>query len=267
MYHSVSEGAQPRFRKFTLSPASFAEQMAYLSQQRYTTLTVSEYIAARNTGAALPDPGVVLTFDDGFADFYTTALPILQQHRFVSTLYVATAFVNSTSRFLQREHETARRMLSWDQLKEIAGAGIECGAHSHRHEQLDVVPGDVARDEIVRSKKMLEEKLSRAVTSFAYPYGYYHPAIKRLVQAAGYTSACAVRYRLSPMSDDVFALSRLIVTVDTGLEQFIQIVKGRSPQLHPAYERTRAVAWRCLRLGLRAVKRSQERDSYEFDAV
>ncbi len=254
MYHSVSEHAQPRFRKFALAPALFAEQMAYLAQHHYTTLTVSQYVALQNSGTALPEAVVVLTFDDGFADFYSEAWPVLKEHGFGATLYVATAFVGDASRFLQRERETTRPMLTWDQLSEIAAAGIECGAHSHQHKHLDVLPGDMARAEIARSKQVLEEKLSRPVASFAYPYGYYQSAVKHMVRAAGYSSACAVRYRMSSPADDAFALSRLIVTADTSLERFVQLVAGRGLQLHPGYERVRARAWRCLRLGLHMLR-------------
>ncbi len=254
MYHSVSERAQPRFRKFALAPALFVEQMAYLAQHHYTTLTVSQYVSLRNSGAALPESVVVLTFDDGFADFYSEALPVLKEHGFGATLYVATAFVGNASRFLRRERETTRPMLTWDQLIEIAAAGIECGAHSHQHEQLDVLPGKLARAEIARSRQVLEEKLSRPVASFAYPYGYYQSAVKHMVRAAGYSSACAVRYRMSSPADDVFALSRLIVTADTSLDRFIKVVAGCGPQLHAGYERARARAWRCVRLGLHTLR-------------
>ncbi len=254
MYHSVSAHAQPRFRKYVIAPALFAEQMAYLAQRRYTTLTVSQYISMRQTGAALPEAVVILTFDDGFADFHSEALPVLKQHGFVATLYVATAFVGKTSRFLRREDEMARPMLTWDQLIEIEAAGIECGAHSHGHTQLDVVSTNAARIEIVRSKHVLEDKLSKPVATFAYPYGYYRSAVKQLVQAAGYSSACAVRYRMSSPRDDPFALSRLIVTADTGLERFIDLVTGHSPQFHPWCERSRALAWRGIRLGLHAMR-------------
>ena len=267
MYHSVSERAQPRFRKFTLAPALFAEQMAYLAQHHYTTLTVSQYISMRATGVALPESVVLLTFDDGFADFYSAALPILKQHGFVATLYVATAFVGDVSRFLQREGETTRVMLTWDQLAEIASAGIECGAHGHDHMQLDVLPTDAARVQIVRSKQVLEDKLSRRIATFAYPYGYYRSAVKQLVRAAGYSSACAVRYRVSSAADELFALSRLIVTVDTGLERFIDLVAGRSPQVHPWYERSRAFAWRGIRLGLHALKGDYGKSAGEFYAA
>ena len=197
MYHSISDQVQPRFRKYAVPPALFAEHLAYLHQQQYTTLTVSEYARAIASGARLPPRVVVLTFDDGLADFYSEAWPALQRYGCVATLYVPTAFVGDTSRFLWREHEADRPMLSWSQLRDLSAIGVECGAHSHRHLQLDVIPLAIARDEIVRSKKILEEKLSREVTSFAYPYGYYRSAVKQLVQDAGYSSACAVRYHMS----------------------------------------------------------------------
>ena len=158
MYHSISDQAQPRFRKYAVSPALFAEHVAYLHQQQYTTLTVSEYAHAIATGARLPQRVVVLTFDDGLADFYSEALPALKRYGFVATLYIPTAFVGDTSRFLWRENEADRLMLSWSQLRELSDNGIECGAHSHRHLQLDVIPTAVARDEITRSKQVLEEK-------------------------------------------------------------------------------------------------------------
>ena len=254
MYHSISDHAQPRFRKYALSPARFAEQMAYLARQRCVTLTVSQYVAARTTGVALPESAVVLTFDDGFADFNKEALPVLQRYGLVGTLYIPTAFVNGTSRFLQREGETDRLMLTWEQLIDISSSGVACGAHSHRHLQLDVVPMDMARAEITRSKKVLEEKLSRTITSFAYPYGFYRPAVQQMVREAGYLSACAVRYAMSSPTDDLFALSRLIIPGDTNLQQFAEILAGRGPQLKPSYERARALAWRCARYSLRAIK-------------
>ncbi len=254
MYHSISDRAKPRFRKFCLSPASFSEQMAYLAQHHYTPLTVSQYVAARTTGAGLPELSVVLTFDDGFADFYTEALPVLQRFGLTATLYISTAYIGSTSRFLQPEQEAGRLMLTWEQVSEVCAGGIECGAHGHRHLQLDVIPTAIARSDIKRSKAVLEAKLNRTIESFAYPYGYYRPAVQRLVREAGYRSACAVRYAMSSAGDDPFALSRLIVPGDISLTQFTDLLSGRGPQLEPTYERLRAFAWRCARFSWFSLK-------------
>src|SRR5579863_9977859 len=134
MYHSISSAATARFRQFTVPPASFAEQMAYLHHQGYTPLTVTQYIQARSQGAsALAERPVILTFDDGFEDFFTGVLPVLKQYNLTATLYITTAFIDGTSRWMRRERETARSMLSWQQVREISANGIECGAHTHTH--------------------------------------------------------------------------------------------------------------------------------------
>src|SRR5947208_737034 len=139
MYHSISQSTNPKFKQFAVPPALFAEQMAYLHQHAYTPITVTQFINARaQEQHALPERPVILTFDDGFADFFTDALPILQQYDFTATLYVTTAFINGP--WMQREGETTRMMLTWEQLREISICGIECGAHSHCHRQLDILP-------------------------------------------------------------------------------------------------------------------------------
>ncbi len=194
MYHSISEHASPKFKPFAVPPALFAEHMAYLHRHAYTPITVTRFVRVRlKSPSALPERPVILTFDDGFADFFTGAFPVLTRYGFPATLYITTAFIDSTSRWMQHEGEGTRSMLTWRQLIEISAAGVECGGHTHRHPQLDTLPLAKAREEIQLSKRLLEDRLSQEVCSFAYPYGYHSAAIKRLVQEAGYTSACAVK--------------------------------------------------------------------------
>src|SRR6266446_3732806 len=252
MYHSISSTINSRFRQFTVPPESFAEQMAYLHQHDYMPISVTQFVRARSQGVtALPARPVVLTFDDGFADFFTAALPVLQQYRFAATLYVATAFIGGTSRWLRYERETTRSMLTWDQLSEISASGIECGAHSHSHPQLDTLPSMAAKDEVLQSRSILEDHLGLEVLSFAYPHGYHTARVQQLVREAGYTSACAVRYAMSSETDDPFSLARLLVSPDSNGEEFAALLTGRSSPpvtaVYQIYARARASAWRLVR--------------------
>jgi peptidoglycan/xylan/chitin deacetylase (PgdA/CDA1 family) len=253
MYHSISQSSNPRFRQFTVSPAMFTEQMAYLSDHQYTPLTVTQLIQTRSNPSSLPEYPVVLTFDDGFLDFFTVALPILKHYKFTATLYVSTAFVGGTSRWLRHEKETTQSIVTWEQLSEISGSGIECGAHSHSHPQLDTLSFTRAHDEIVRSKHLLEDHLNQAVHSFAYPYGYYTAQVQRLVQEASYTSACAVRHVMSTERDNPFCLGRLMVGADTSLEKFATLLTARSSSpvtsVYNMYLRTRTPIWQFVRKG------------------
>ncbi len=230
MYHSISQQATPRFKRFVVTPATFTAHIAYLHEQGCTPITVTQWTQwIANVDVPLPPRPVILTFDDGFADFYTAGLPVLHQHNFTATLYVTTAYMGGTSTWLWREGEAHRPVLDWGQLAEICASGVECGAHSHTHPHLDMVPPATAVDEIVRSKQLLEEHLKQPILSFAYPYGHYSRRVRQQVQAAGYTSACAVNYTFSSMTDDCFALSRLIVTEETTIHALSRFLTGRGP--------------------------------------
>lgn len=257
MYHSISQHATPKFRPFAVSPVLFTKQMAYLYKQAYTPITVTQLgqvLSQRQT--SLPERPVVITFDDGFADFFTDALPVLKYYNFTATLYVPTRFINGTSSWLQHEGEAERPLLTWSQLSEISTQGIECGAHSHSHPQLDTLPHSVATLEIVQSKKLLEEHLGVNVTSFAYPYGYYTATVRKQVQAAGFTTACAVKFAMTTPSSDPFALARLMIKADTNVDAFSALLsRGSSSPISALYVRTRTPIWQLVRRSSASVKR------------
>jgi peptidoglycan/xylan/chitin deacetylase (PgdA/CDA1 family) len=249
MYHSISEHATPKYRPFVVSPKLFADHMTYMRHHGYTTITVTQFVYIVTQGeAALPERPVVITFDDGFADFFTEALPILQQYNFTATLYIATGFIGSTSLWMRREGEATRSMLTWDQVNEISARGIECGGHSHWHRQLDTLPLTEARNEIVRCKGLLEDHLGQEVSTFAYPHSYHSAAIKRLVREARYTSACAVGYAMSSVTTDPFALARLRMGADTSVDVLAALLTQPLPSIITMiYKRSRASAWRLAR--------------------
>lgn len=256
LYHSISPDASPSYRTFALPPDRFAEHLAYLSEHGYRPITVSQLVQAIGRGTShLPERSVVITFDDGLADFYTGALPLLQRYGFLATLYVTAGLVGGTARWLEPEGEGDRPMLSWSQLVEIRESGIECGAHSLTHPQLDTLPEAAARAEIVGSRVLLEEGLGGPVTSFAYPHGYYSPVVRRIVQEAGYTSACGVKHAMSGTMDDRFALARIVITAQTGVSELGELLAGRGLALPPHREKVRTKGWRFVRRSLAMIRR------------
>lgn len=266
MYHSISSSSNPKFQQFTVPPNVFTEQMAYLHMQHYTPITVTQLARARSSARyVLPERPVVLTFDDGFADFFTAALPILQQYNFVATLYVTTACIGQTSQWLHAEGEAAHAMLSWDELRTICASGIECGGHTHTHPQLDTLIAPLIWKEIQQCKHLLEEQLGQEIKSFAYPYGYQTAAVRQMVLAAGYLSACAVKHRLSATTDDPLAMARLMVGEHTSLEEFAVLLTGRNTSLTKAafqwYARARTPLWQLIRRGTAALSHIQKREN------
>lgn len=247
MYHGVSDDRRRRFRQFVVSPQSFEEQMAYLAQQSYRGCSVSELVDARSQRTPLEPNMIALTFDDAFQELVPNAVPVLRRFGFSATIYVPTAYVGASSRWLAGIGEGDRPILDVQQLRELAATGIECGAHSHTHPQLDVLPPHALRSEVEQSKQLLEELLEARVQTFAYPYGYERPVVREAIAAAGFRSACRVNYAPSPIDEDVYALSRLPVLGGWDIDSFAALVEGRLSLLA---RRSLARGWRPVRRGL-----------------
>lgn len=227
MYHEISESSETNSR-LSVSPTAFAEQLSYLYNAGFKTIAAGA-LSAMLVGdyRDLPSRTVVLTFDDGYEDFYTRAMPLLDQYGFTATVFVTTGWVQDAGTQLARKRPG--RMLSWSQVIEATLAGIEVGAHSHQHPQLDQLPAKLLQKELSCSKELLEDKLGISVPGLAYPYGYSNARVRRAAREAGHRYGCTVRNMLVGPTSDPFALPRLTIRRSTTMPVFHQIVDGSIP--------------------------------------
>ena len=214
MYHEIADRSETD-SSLAVSPRNFQAQLAYLHDRGFKTIAASDVPVLLARGPSeIPDRTVVLTFDDGYEDFHSRAIPLLHQHGFTATVFVTVGWVQD-SRISLAGQERPGRMLSWSQVREVAATGIEVGAHSCLHPQLDQIRESRLRDELYVSKGRLEDKLGHAVPGLAYPFGYSNARVRQVARDAGYAYACAVRNMTAQAESDPFALPRLTVRRST----------------------------------------------------
>jgi peptidoglycan/xylan/chitin deacetylase (PgdA/CDA1 family) len=218
-----------------------------LSNEGYRAVTISQLLAIRRDVERVPERLVAITFDDGLHDFLTGAMGPLQRYSFPATLYVVSGYVGATSRWLASCGEGERRMLGWSELRDVAASGIECGAHTTTHPELDILSRRTAALEIGQSKRDLEDRLGCGVSTFAYPHGYASASTRRLVKDASFASACRVRHALSSPDEDPYALSRIIVSADTQVHALKSFLEGKGLPTAPPADRFGARPWRWTR--------------------
>jgi peptidoglycan/xylan/chitin deacetylase (PgdA/CDA1 family) len=229
MYHEIAQPSETNSH-LAVSPAAFAAQLSYLHSEGFKTTTVAE-LSATLVGSTeqLSRRTVVLTFDDGYEDFHSRAMPLLERYGFTATVFVTTGWVQDAGSLPATERPG--RMLSWSQIVEAAHAGIEIGAHSRQHPQLDQLPEKLLREELYTSKVELEDKLGSTVTGLAYPFGYSNSRVRRVARDAGHGYGCAVSNIVMSSKSDPLALPRLTVRRAMPMSAFHQVVNGSVPMM------------------------------------
>jgi peptidoglycan/xylan/chitin deacetylase (PgdA/CDA1 family) len=194
----------------SISPALFAQQMALLHVEGAHPITLAMLMDALEGKSALPANPVVLTFDDGYADFATSVEPVMERYGFVATDYVVSGFLNRP------------RYMTAAQVQEMDAAGMVIGSHTVHHVNLANVPLPVALAEIEGGKAALEQLLGHPVLDFAYPYGGFDPAVEQLVQQAGFSDAVTTMGGDTQTLGARFALRRTELGGAPGLAAFAE---------------------------------------------
>jgi peptidoglycan/xylan/chitin deacetylase (PgdA/CDA1 family) len=187
MYHSIALYHEDPF-EVTMTPQRLQQQMRWLRARGLRGVSVAELLAAVAEGRARRLVG--LTFDDGYQDFVTNALPILQRFDFTATVFVLGGRLGGANAWSRPGPHKA--LLTATQVREVSEAGMEVGSHGLEHPSLPDVDDTRLHAEIVRSREILGELLGRPIAGFAYPYGHLDARVVAAVRAARYNYACAV---------------------------------------------------------------------------
>lgn len=169
MYHSISDNlfgmSHPYFHINTL-PEVFSQQMRWLRNAGYRSIDLKQACTGLEAGTDLSKT-IVITFDDGYRDFYTDALPILKQCGFSATLFLATDRIhNAPARIEGADY------LTWSDLRELHAEGIRFGSHTVSHPDLRSLGPEQIEYELGHSKEVLEEQLGVSIDAFSYPFGF-----------------------------------------------------------------------------------------------
>jgi len=169
MYHSISDnlfGKSHPYYQINTSPIVFARQMRWLRHNGYRTLDLTEMLAAMGAGQDLSKT-VVITFDDGYQDFYTDALSVMKQCGFTATIFLATDRIQDTSVRVE-----GADYLTWREVRELHAEGIQFGSHTVTHPDLRSLGPEQIDYELGYSKETIEQKLGAPVKSFSYPFAF-----------------------------------------------------------------------------------------------
>ncbi len=199
----------------TVSPDAFETQMDFLAINGYHPIRLAELADFLLGGPPLPDKPIVLTFDDGYADNYSSVFPTLRNKKFPGTFFVIADFVN----------DGRWGYMNWAQLAEMVKSGMEIGSHSLNHPDLYRKSRTLQNNETAGSKKMIEANLPTTVVSFSYPAGNYDATTLAALRAAGYLAAVTEIQGERQTSDKILELRRIRIRGTFSINDFIRWLK------------------------------------------
>lgn len=218
MYHYIRELPPNTTDKLgyglSIAPRLFEEELAYLAGAGYHSVSMDELVSHMTKGTPLPPKPVVLTFDDGYADFYTTAWPLLKKYKLGATAYLVVNFLGKPG------------YMTWQQAQDLRDGGIEIGAHTLDHVDLAIQNPAQARRQIVESRRTLQQRLNAPVNTFAYPAGKFTPATVKLVGEAGFSSAVTTNPGQRHTTANLLTLTRVRVPGGISLPAYIKNLGG-----------------------------------------
>jgi peptidoglycan/xylan/chitin deacetylase (PgdA/CDA1 family) len=220
LYHSVGWPEESVGRYITES-RRFRWQMALLNWLRYRVLSMEEYLRYRIEHQLPPSRSILITFDDGYADNYALAYPILRRHGFAATIFLVSRFLGSTNQWDKQGELSGRPLLAKSEVQEMQDGGLQFGAHSRTHALLTELSPELVCDEVIGSRNDLQADLGSRLLAFAYPYGEYNVATQATLEKAGFRAGLTAQSGMNTLNTPLHALRRTEVYGTDSLLNFM----------------------------------------------
>lgn len=201
--------------------SEFEKQMKYLADSEFEVISLNKLLNLIKSKLDFKKNYVVLTFDDGCNQFSETAMPVLEKFGFPATIFPVSGNMGDIARWPKYTNPDLV-IVSESELKFISDKGIDIGAHSINHSKLSELSYEEALNEIVGSKKKIEEIIGKKVISFSFPHGNYNENSIQIIQKAGFKCAVTCESKSIKKQNNLFSLPRKYVTFYDKIESFKQ---------------------------------------------
>lgn len=228
LYHSIAETGPDGLAPWRVTPEQFEHQLRFLRRRGYRPVTLGEWEDARRRSAALSGRPVLITFDDGLADFADNAWPILQRNGFGAELFVVSGAAGGSAQW-DAHHGAPTPLMDWDCLAELVSQGVGIGSHLHRHAALDRLDAATLLTEARRSRETIEDRLGIAPLAVAPPYGICTPAHGELLARAGFDRVFLAAGGRAPVWGPRLATPRIEIGGDMTIEDFACAIGAIEP--------------------------------------
>jgi peptidoglycan/xylan/chitin deacetylase (PgdA/CDA1 family) len=236
MYHQVGDFPPMTAHRSTYCHyRRFAAQMAWLARFGYRVLHLDEALAMLRGDTPVAPRAVVLTFDDGYENFYEYAYPVLKHHGFPAMVYLISDYIGANAAWFANDGRACPPLMTADRIRMLRHAGVDFGSHGIRHLKLTQLEQGKMREEICRSKYELEDLLDNEVRHFCYPYGDHDAEVVSTARAAGYVSATTCVRGTAQVSEDPLQLPRKAVSYGDNLIGYAWKLHFKHDRVVPAY--------------------------------
>ena len=210
-YHRVAPDGPKRLARYRVTPDRFAQQIRHLRKEGFRSVTPEELLDALSANRPLRGRPVMLTFDDGYADFAEHAWPILDECGFTAVLFVVPDKVGGRADWDAQFGEPAP-LLDWSDIAGLAREGVSIESHSATHRPLSSLEAEGVYWEALSSAAAIERVVGRRPLAFSYPFGALDPVVERVIEECGYRLGFAATPGLCSLASDPLRLSRLEIT-------------------------------------------------------